>query len=141
MDDAAIIPQRASGYLRTSWTYRHAPFRSAATSYSAGGLGSTIEDLVIWDNALRTHRLLSEDLSRRATTPVTLSDGSTAPYGLGWFVETQLGQRIAYHPGEVEGFATFMGCFLDMPLSLILLTNCSGVDITSMAMNIASMLF
>jgi CubicO group peptidase (beta-lactamase class C family) len=141
MDDRAIILQRASGYFRTSEAYQHPPFRSVTTSYAAGGMGSTLEDLLIWENALRTNRLLSAELFKRATTPIRLADGSLSPYGLGWFVDTQMGQRLAYHPGGVEGFATFLGCFLDLPLSLILLTNCSDTDITSIALTLASMLF
>jgi CubicO group peptidase (beta-lactamase class C family) len=139
----SIIPQRAAGYVLAPQSniyayrgYLHAPFRSMTTSYASGGLGSTLNDLLIWDSALRTNRLLSEDLQKRALTPITLTNGQVSNYGLGWFVENRMGQRIAYHPGDVEGFTTLMVRFLDYSRTLILLANLSNWDLEGLAMKI-----
>lgn len=143
----SIIPRRAAGYVRASqnnpYAYRgylHAPFRSVTTSYSSGGLGSTLEDLLIWDNALRANTLLDKELQKRITTPALLSNGQSSTYGLGWYIEDQLGHRVAYHPGDIEGFSTLMVRFLDLPITLILLANLSGWDLSSLAMKIGQSL-
>lgn len=138
-----IIPQRAAGYVRASqnnpYAYRgylHAPFRSVTTSYSSGGLGSTLEDLLVWDNALRANSLLGVDLQTRVLTPTVLTNGQTSSYGLGWYIEERLGRSVAYHRGDIEGFTTLMFRFLDLPITLILLANLSGWDLESLALKI-----
>jgi len=143
----AIIPERAAGYVLAAENnphayrgYLHAPFRSMTTSYASGGLGATLDDMLIWDNALRTNRLLSEDLQKRALTPATLANNQTSIYGLGWFVEERQGHKIAYYPGEVEGFSSLMMRYLDLPLTLILLANLSSWDLEGLAAKISEAL-
>jgi CubicO group peptidase (beta-lactamase class C family) len=65
-----IIPSRASGYTHTEQGYQHARFITAAAKYAAGGLGSTLEDLLLWDAALREERLLDRITQDRMYTPV-----------------------------------------------------------------------
>lgn len=136
----AIIPQRAAGYVLAPENnphayhgYLHAPFRSMTTSYSSGGLGSTLEDMLIWDNALRTNRLLSADVQNRMLTPAVLANNQSSNYGLGWFIEERQGHKIAYHSGDVEGFSSLMVRLIDMPLSLILLANLSDWDLEGLS--------
>ena len=135
-----IIPRRAAGYVRVHQGYQHAPFRSVTTSFAAGGLGATVGDLLIWDNALRTQPLLSPDMQERITTPVRLMNGECSTYGLGWFVEERAGHRVAYHPGDIEGFTTLMVRYLDTPLTLILLANLAGQKLTDIAWKISELL-
>lgn len=135
-----IIPHRAAGYVRVHQGYQIAPFRSVTTSYASSGLGSTAEDLLIWDHALRTHRLLSQEMRERVITPPTLANGQPSIYGLGWYVENLQGHRVAYHPGEVEGFSTLMAQFLDIPVTIIVLANVSNFDVQDLAMKISQTL-
>lgn len=132
-----IIPRRAAGYVRVHQGYQIAPFRSVTTAYASGGLGSTAEDMLIWDRALRTHHLLSKETQERVFTPPILANGQTSIYGLGWYVENLQGHRVAYHPGDVEGFSAFMAQFLDIPVTIVLLANVSHFDVQNLAMQIS----
>ncbi len=135
-----IIPERATGYTRTENGYQHTPFRCIEISFASGGLGSNVEDLLLWDHSMRTNRLLTPETLQRALTPPTLTSGEASPYGFGWFVERQLGQRVAYHEGNVEGFSTLMVRFLDLPLTLVLLANQAWYDVTSLGLKIGETL-
>jgi CubicO group peptidase (beta-lactamase class C family) len=135
-----VIPRRAAGYVHVRQGYQIAPFRSVTTSYASGGLGSTAEDLLTWDRALRTDRLLSKEMRERVITPPTLANGQPSVYGLGWYVENLQGHRVAYHPGDVEGFSTLMVQFLDVPVTIIVLANVSNFDVQNLAMKIGQAL-
>ena len=135
-----VIPRRAAGYVHVRQGYQIAPFRSVTTSYASGGLGSTAEDLLTWDHALRAHRLLSKEMRERVITPPMLANGQPGIYGLGWYVENLQGHQIAYHPGDVEGFSTLMAQFLDIPVSIIVLANVSNFDVQNLALKIGQAL-
>jgi CubicO group peptidase (beta-lactamase class C family) len=105
--DEAIIPRRANGYHKTDTGFQNAPFLSMTHPYAAGSLGSTIEDLIRWDQALREHTLLDPATLERMYTPVTLNDGTTESYGLGWQVAMYHGHRAVAHSGGIHGFATY----------------------------------
>ena len=58
MHNETIIPRRASGYTKTPEGYRQSEYLNMMIAYAAGALGSTVEDLIRWDAALREERLL-----------------------------------------------------------------------------------
>lgn len=63
------------------------------------GIFSNVGDLVKWDAALYTDRLLSEKSRREMQTPVRLNDGRSHAYGLGWQVWNQRGHAVQHHTG------------------------------------------
>jgi CubicO group peptidase (beta-lactamase class C family) len=141
--DATLVPHRASGYQRTQpgergQEYQRAPYLSATLSYAGGGLGSTLRDLVRWDAALREHRLLPAAVEARMRTPVTLNDGRSLGYGLGWGLSHYRGRAVAHHAGGVPGFSSFFGRFLDDELTIIVLSNLGGFDAAGLAGDIAN---
>jgi CubicO group peptidase (beta-lactamase class C family) len=128
LSNEAIVPRRASGYQRTPAGYRHAPFLSMTLPYAAGALGSTIDDLVRWDMALREQQLLDRATLERMVTPVTLNDGSTENYGLGWGLGTYYGHPIMHHGGGINGFRTYIARFPEAGAAVMLLGNCNEFE-------------
>ncbi len=53
-----LLPRRASGYTRRGDTWVNAKFLDMQQPYSAGSLYSTVEDLLKWDQALYSDRVL-----------------------------------------------------------------------------------
>jgi D-alanyl-D-alanine carboxypeptidase len=73
--------------------------------YSAGGLYSTPSDLVKWDMALVSGRVLAPKWYLLMTTARRLADGRTTRYGCGIGVGTAPdGETILQHGGAVSGF-------------------------------------
>lgn len=128
LEPEAIIPFRASGYEQTRQGYRHARDATPAVKYAAGNLGSMLEDLFLWDAALREERLLDHATQARMYAPLTLADGSTENYGLGWGVGHYRQHRYVCHAGGIPGFSAFFGRFPDEAVTIIVLSNRAGFD-------------
>lgn len=67
-----------------------------------GNIYSSAEDLLRWDQALYTEKLVRAETLREAFTPVRLNDGKTYPYGFGWFIDSS--GKLLRHTGSWVGF-------------------------------------
>lgn len=137
MSNEPIIPKRASGYASTELGFRNADYLSMTQPYAAGALGSTIDDLVLWDRAVREHRLVSAPTQALMFAPVKLTAGKTEDYGYGWALGDYRGQPFVHHGGGINGFSTFMTQFQQAPVSIIILTNRAGFDAGNCSLRIA----
>lgn len=132
-----ILPSRASGYTHTEQGYQHARFFQASATYAAGGLGSTLEDLLLWDAALREERLLDRLTQDRMSTPVQLANGAKENYGLGWGIGQYRHHPFLCHAGGVPGFSSFFGRFPEDSITIIILSNREGFDASGLARQIS----
>jgi CubicO group peptidase (beta-lactamase class C family) len=140
MKDTFSVPDRrvgdrrcATGYVRDD---RGAYVEHRRTGIDevvgSGSFYTTVSDLCLYDRALATNSLLSEAGMRQIFTSGRTNDGA-ANYGLGWYVGTDQGGRFAEHEGEWDGFYSYIGRFLDRPLSIFLLSNHPGLDLFAIA--------
>lgn len=67
-----------------------------------GNVYASAEDLLAWDQALYTDKLLPQAALREAFTPVRLNDGQTHPYGFGWSLDAS--GTVFSHTGSWVGF-------------------------------------
>ncbi len=86
-----------------------------------GNVYASAEDLLIWDQALYTEKLVKASSLREAFTPVKLNSGATYPYGFGWSVEEE--GKVLAHTGGWVGFRTLIVRDIDKKQTLIVLTN------------------
>ncbi len=92
-----------------------------------GRVSGTVEDLLIWDQALYTEKLIKQETLEEAFRPQKLNDGSLSSYGFGWDLEVEeeegpLGQKVM-HTGSNPGYRNIFVRFLDAKKTIILLTN------------------
>lgn len=90
---------------------------SLSAGFSAGGMVSTLEDLVRWDEALRQDRVLSEESRALLFSP------NLEQYGYGWSIHDLQGRRFAEHSGQVSGFSTNVVRALDGEELVVVLAN------------------
>jgi hypothetical protein len=91
---------------------------------SAGAGCSTVIGLLAWTEALKSGRVISPASFRMMTTPTTLADGSTFPYGLGLFLRKFGTHRAVVHGGIIEnGFVGMLADFPDDGLTVAVLAN------------------
>jgi D-alanyl-D-alanine carboxypeptidase len=91
---------------------------------SAGAGCSTVLELLAWAEALRSGAVLSPASYRAMITPASLPDGSTAPYGMGFFLREFGTHRAIVHGGIIEnGFVGMLGDFPDDDLTVAVLAN------------------
>jgi hypothetical protein len=141
MHNETIIPRRASGYTQTKEGYRQADYLNMMIPYSAGSLGSTVEDLIRWDAALREGRLLDASTQERMYTPVRLADGQTEEYGFGFGITTYAGHRLIHHGGGMPGFHTYLARFIDDTTMIAVLANNPETNVEKITRKIAQHIF
>ncbi len=89
-----------------------------------GRVSSIAADLLKWDQALYTEKLVKQSTLEEAFTPMKLNDGSFSNYGFGWTLRTDssLG-KIVMHTGDNPGYKTQIIRFIDKKKTIILLNN------------------
>ena len=86
-----------------------------------GGIYSCAEDLLTWDQALYTGKLVGPAALRELFSPGKLNDGTPVNYGFGWFVDST--SRKVYHTGSWLGFKNLIERYPDSKTTVILLSN------------------
>lgn len=89
-----------------------------------GRISSTAEDLLKWDKALYTEKLISKQTLEEAFTPMKLNDGTVSNYGFGWeIVLNNPSGKIVWHNGDNPGYKTIIVRLLGKKATLIMLCN------------------
>ena len=124
ISESDIIPHRAAGYEWKGGALKNQAWVAPRLNTTAdGSLYLTARDLARWDQALYGDAILDARLRQASFTPVKLKDGSDAPYGYGWFVDTVKGRRHISHGGAWQGFRAQLCRYVDDKLTVIILAN------------------
>ena len=94
-----------------------------------GSLISTARDVALWNIALDEQQRLGQ--IQRMWSPVRLNNGTTRQYGFGWGLDSYRGHRIVEHGGSWQGFGAHVVRYVDDGVSVVVLTNLTGVGNTS----------
>ena len=142
MDNSGFGPDsiNSKGY----WYNMPEPVYKIKNVSGAGGITSTASDLLKWDEALYTNKLLPIDKINGLFEPRSEYVDWDAWYGYGWMIDRKLFNQskkhtIIYHPGTDFGYYTM---FVRQPdnRGLIILLNNSGdfprFDIADLILNI-----
>lgn len=130
ISEADIVSNRAAGYrIDDSGTLLNQNWVSPSLNRTAdGALHVTILDMVKWDAGLRAASVLSREQIAEAETPARLAGGGSRPYGFGWFLGDQRGERLVEHPGSWQGFEAHIARYTGRGLTIIALANLAGAD-------------
>jgi D-alanyl-D-alanine carboxypeptidase len=103
-EHSRLLPGRIRGYSRSGDAWMNTDFLSMTHPYAAGSLLSSVDDLALWDAAIRRGDLLDAERWERAFQPVLLNDGRSTGYGAG-FMSGRLGPYATIeHGGGINGF-------------------------------------
>ncbi|GCE23292.1 serine hydrolase domain-containing protein [Dictyobacter kobayashii] len=133
-----IIPNRASGYITQGESIIPAPLTSSISTHSSGAMESTLEDLLIWEQALHKHILVDATTQQLMFTPVRLADGRCVEYGFGWSFSKYRGKTLACHGGWANGFRSLIARFIEDNLTILILTNHREFSTERVALEIAA---
>jgi hypothetical protein len=134
-----IIPGSAQGYVPAE-TGGFRTARDLASSYGAGGIYTTIEDLAKWMRNYRDMTVGGPAAIGAMTTRGILENGDTIPYGLGIGVREFRGRRLFTHTGGDVAHRTYFGYYPEIQSGVILMSNNASFDL-SMANEIALAFF
>lgn len=100
-----IIPNRARGYDPSGADdVQNTDYYSWSWPFGAGGILSTTGDLLKWDEALYTDKLVNKELLEMAFKSFKLNDGRPVNYGYGWAVNNFEGHPFIFHGGAIGGY-------------------------------------
>lgn len=139
-----VLPNRAAGYsLEAGGKIVNAAYLDMSRPFAAGGLYSTAEDLLRWDAALYTERLVSRksfETALDSSVDATLKS-LTGKYGYGWLTVQQAGRRAQVHAGEINGFTSFLARFPEEHATVIVLSNFDNMPVETIARDLAAIMF
>ncbi len=128
-----ILPKRAAGYQPGKGGWQNTDYLDMTVPYAAGSLYSTVDDLLIWDRALATGKILTE-----ASRQAMWTDYGNH-YGFGWSIGEQSGHQRIAHGGSVNGFSTAFNRYPKDGLVAIVLSNYMASPSDTIAGNLAGL--
>lgn len=135
-DFRAVVPGRAVAYSRDagSGAWRQdMPFEHA---YGAGGLLTTIGDLLTWNRALDEGRLGS-GVTEGLQAEGRLNDGSPTGYGRGLYLRRYRGVEEYGHGGITAGYVAYVARYPEQSVSVAVLCNNGQVNPRLLAESVA----
>ncbi|MBL0937898.1 MAG: beta-lactamase family protein [Gemmatimonadaceae bacterium] len=119
----ALVANRASGYQVYEGVVENPEYLSPSIAYAAGSLMSTVDDMLLWNRALRQNTLISEESKRLAFANHKLANGRPSNYGYGWSINELADLPTVEHTGGINGYATSGIHVTDGDVYAIVLTN------------------
>jgi CubicO group peptidase (beta-lactamase class C family) len=144
-DPRHVVPNRVQGYRRdpaASSNFANADWISPSIPGPAGGLRTTISDLLRWSEALHGGRIINSASLRMMTQAGHLSDGRSTKFGMpvewqrGWNADYAMGLFITpiegdtriWHSGDVDGFSTWLAHYPRHRLTIAMMVNSQSAD-------------
>lgn len=137
-DYRKVVPGRATAYAfeRGAWV-QDMPFTMV---HGNGGLLSSLDDLLIWNDALTTGLLGKPELTRLLETQMHLNDGRTLTYALGLQVAPWApGVREVSHSGATAGYRTFLARYPEAKASVAVWCNAAPANAVQLGRQVAAL--
>jgi CubicO group peptidase (beta-lactamase class C family) len=132
-----LVPRRAHGYENKDGQWVNAKFLDMSQPFSAGALCSTVGDLIKWNRALHTGKVVSAESYRLMTTPEGAATKGARQYGFGLAVDTVAGRKSIAHGGGIHGFITANTWVPSAELSVTVLANSGSAKSGELARKLA----
>jgi CubicO group peptidase (beta-lactamase class C family) len=116
-------PDQSIGYTRREgkWVPNFDTLPSIGSS--AGGGDSTAPDLLRFDQALRGHKLLNEELTNTIVTPKVDVPDEPDKYGYGFMENHVDGKRVVGHGGGAPGMNANLDMYWESGYTVVVLAN------------------
>ena len=129
------------GYGLLQGTWKRIPAIHMSVPFAAGALCSTASDLARWSHLLATGRVMLPASYATMITPTRLANNTFEPYGLGLFLQKQLGRTAVWHTGGIPGFQSSLVYFPDDDIAVAVIVNAlpapTGVSAHLIAIDVA----
>ena len=142
ISESDIVPNRASGYACVDGTIKNQEWVSpTVNTFADGDLYLNIHDMIAWETALNTDKLLkSKESFDTMWSPAKLNNGCTTSYGFGWdLTRTIHGMRVARHVGSWQGFQSMIIHILEARTTVVLFTNLNTAEVDAIASHLLAM--
>jgi len=114
-----LLENRSSAYTLAVDGNSYKRVTGEPSAYAGGGIYTTVRDLLKFDQALYTEKLLNKKFREIMFTPVEASPN----YAYGWIVVEFGGTNVIYHSGGSGGFNSEFRRYPEKGYTLIVLSN------------------
>ena len=94
-----------------------------STVQGAGGVYTTMEDLIKWAQHVIDPNFRDKDIIKRMKTPFTLNNGASTGYGYGLRIGDTFGYQSFGHTGSSAGYRAYLNHFDEIGITLLIKTN------------------
>ena len=130
-----VIKNRASGYGVLGGSLVNVGYIDMSSPFAAGGLYSTVEDLLRWDQGLYTEKLVSRKSLEEMSVPFKNE------YGYGWYNRKKLDRHVLELDGNIGGFFASITRFPDDRVTVIVLGNTARSNTRGVANDLSAIAF
>ena len=127
-DASAVVPGRVPAYYPGTAGNFLVGWSTTYSIVGAGGLMTTVDDLLKWDENFYSNRLGKGTLLKELLTPGVLNNGKQTMYGMGLMLEKYRGLPVVEHDGSLFGYRADILRFPAQNFSVICLCNISEGD-------------
>jgi len=103
----------------------------------AGGLMSTVDDMLLWDRNFYANTLGKGTLLKELQTRGVLNNGKQIGYALGLQLDSYRGLPVVEHDGALYGYRTGILRFPEQKFSVICLCNVSSAGVANLSRRVA----
>ena len=118
-----VLLNRAQGYAFGDGKFWNDRLIGMSQPGAAGALISTARDLVRWQLALVSGRVVKPESYEEMTLPFLLNSGAETTYGMGLSFEKLSGRTCVSHGGGIFGFNSMLSYFPEAKLSIAVISN------------------
>lgn len=127
-DASAVVPGRVPAYYPGKGGNFLVGWSTTYAIVGGGGLMTTVDDLLKWDDNFYSNHLGKGTLLRELQTPGVLNSGKHTMYGMGLSLENYRGLPVVEHDGSLFGYRADMLRFPTQKFSVICLCNISKAN-------------
>jgi CubicO group peptidase (beta-lactamase class C family) len=121
------IPLLVAGYSSAGDSlFRPAEYFSWKWNRGLGDILTSVDDMLKWDEALYTEKLVRRDLLEKAWSSFVLTDGRKTNYGYAWVLSKYQDLEMILHAGAMAGFASFAVRIPSQHILVVVLSNNAG---------------
>jgi len=121
-----IIKNRAEGYQLIFGEIKNSEFVNITSRFAAGGTCASVVDLLKYGNGLNNAEILSENTISLMDSSMTLENGISTDYAMGWRNKPVNGHYMVYHTGGQPETRTMLVRFPDQNLTIAVAYNLEG---------------
>ncbi|MEM7369064.1 MAG: serine hydrolase domain-containing protein [Bacteroidota bacterium] len=119
-------PNKAKLYKKVKRGFRTDKETNLSIKYPAGGVHSTVGDLLRFAQAIMHHRLISKKSQDQMLIAPILEEEAKLSYGLGWIIaQDDILGPVQYHDGHQSGTSTILLLFPERKAAIAVLANSS----------------
>ncbi len=137
-DNTLVVPERVAAYDPAKDGKFAVDWSTTYDIVGGGGLMSTVEDLLLWDNNFYANQLGRGSLAKELQTRGLLNDGKEINYAMGLWMGGYRGLPVVEHSGGTFGYRTELLRFPGQHFSVITLCNLASADVEGLSREVAA---